>query len=350
MAKKTLSKTTQTTKRTRNVKPLVKGLENREEIRNEILEKFDIIPEEDKLMIFEALGVGGGTTKSKYYTCYMCGKLKQKKHFYSCTDVRCKSKISRICKECAESIVYNVDKYGVQHPLEKSRFFEVLEYLDKPYIEKLFDSAVVEAKAGNIGRDDYWKTYIVSVCRLKKYETLRWKDSDTNVITKYVDNINDDNTAAIDTNDNNSLNTIKTRSESNIDLDDTYTTNKKDVIKFVGYDPFEYYPIEEDKPLLYAQLVNFLDEESKNDGMKLAAIVQIVKKLNQAEKLNNAIDRYVNDINNMDSNQGVINKMADTSSKLMSVANSLAKDNGINTIVPIQSDLYVKIHLIAGKP
>ena len=62
------------------------------------------------------------------------------------------------------------------------------------------------------------------------------------------------------------------------------------------------------------------------------------------------MDRYINDINSMDTNQAVINKMADTSSKLMSVANNLAKDNGINTIVPIQSDLYVKIHLIAGKP
>ena len=85
--------------------------------------------------------------------------------------------------------------------------------------------------------------------------------------------------------------------------------------------------------------------------MKLAAIIQIVKKLNQAEKLNDSMDRYINDINSMDTNQAVINKMADTSSKLMSVANNLAKDNGIRKlIVPIQSDLYLKIHLIAGKP
>ena len=207
----------------------------------------------------------------------------------------------------------------------------------------LFNTAISEARLGNIGREDYWKTYIVGVCRLATYKTQRWKDSDKDALISRTGE-----TDLIDSSGN--LNDIHANIENNLEISETYKNNRDDVIKFVGYDPFENYPVETDKPLLYAQLVNFLDEECKNDGMKLAAIIQIVKKLNQAEKLNDSMDRYINDINSMDTNQAVINKMADTSSKLMSVANNLAKDNGIRKlIVPIQSDLYLKIHLIAGK-
>ena len=322
MAKKTLSKTSQATNKTSSNKSVVKNVKAREGIKNEIIEKLNSLPDTDRVDVFQTMGVGGDSSDGKYYTCYLCGNLYDRGKCYSCSDVRCKTKISRICKECAERIVYNKNEFDIVKPLERKNLYEVLEYLDKPFSNDLFNTAISEARLGNIGREDYWKTYIVSVCRLAAYKTQRWKDSDKDALISRTGE-----TDFIDSSGN--LNNINANIENNLEISETYKNNKNDVLKFVGYDPFENYPVEIDKPLLYAQLVNFLDEECKNDGMKLAAIIQIVKKLNQAEKLNDAIDRYINDYQSMDANQAIINKMADTSSKLMSIVNNLAKENGI---------------------
>ena len=106
--------------------------------------------------------------------------------------------------------------------------------------------------------------------------------------------------------------------------------NRRDIIHAIGYDPFENYPVEEDKPILYAQLNSFIDDETKNDGMKMGAVIQIVKKLNQAEKLNDQIDKYISDTSHAADNMPLIDKMAGSSQKLMNVATTLAKDNGIS--------------------
>ena len=97
-----------------------------------------------------------------------------------------------------------------------------------------------------------------------------------------------------------------------------------------GYDPFANYPIEDDKPLLYAQVVSFIDEETKNDGMKMNAVIQIVKSFNQISKINDAIDDLSSDTMKLNNNNGTIKQLADTVSKLLSGANALAKDNGIS--------------------
>ena len=64
--------------------------------------------------------------------------------------------------------------------------------------------------------------------------------------------------------------------------------------------------------------------------MKMGAVIQIVKKLNQAEKLNDQIDKYISDSSHAADNMPLIDKMASSSQKLMNVATTLAKDNGIS--------------------
>ena len=96
------------------------------------------------------------------------------------------------------------------------------------------------------------------------------------------------------------------------------------------YDPFSSYPVEEDKPVLYAQLISFIDDETKNDGMKMNAVIQIVKSFNQIRKINDAIDELSSDTMKLNNNNGTIKQLADTVSKLLAGANALAKDNGIS--------------------
>lgn len=59
--------------------------------------------------------------------------------------------------------------------------------------------------------------------------------------------------------------------------------------------------------------------------MKMGAVIQIVKKLNQAEKLNDQIDKYISDSSHAADNMPLIDKMASSSQKLMNVASTLAE-------------------------
>ena len=47
--------------------------------------------------------------------CYLCDTLKDRSHFYTVTDPRCKSGLSRICKECAKDIALRKDINGEWH-------------------------------------------------------------------------------------------------------------------------------------------------------------------------------------------------------------------------------------------
>ena len=88
--------------------------------------------------------------------------------------------------------------------------------------------------------------------------------------------------------------------------------------------------MEQDLPVLYAKLISFIDEETKNDGMKMNAVIQIVQSFNQIQKLNDAINELSADTSKLNANNGTIKQHADTISKLLSGANALAKDNGIS--------------------
>lgn len=283
--------------------------------RNEIVKSFEDLNDNDTLEILERVGAG-----SKYFTCYMCGKIKKADDFYKSTDANIQTGITRICKDCCSDIVYGTHD-GEKNIPTKETLFNVLEYLDKPYIENLFSSAELRAEADAEGgkMPDFWKYYITTV-NMPAHRTERWRDSE-GLKKTYL---------TLGT----SLRPEAIRVEESPDQQrenrERYEINKRDTIKFCGYDPFASYPIESDKPRLYAQIVNFLDDESKSDGLKLAAIIQIVKRLNQAEKLNEQIDFLLNDTNNVTANQALINKMMDTSKKNMDIATNLARDNGIS--------------------
>lgn len=182
--------------------------------------------------------------------------------------------------------------------------YSALEYLDYPWTYAIYSSAVEQSK--NNGADA-WAEYVRVVCS-KPYQFMRFKDSDA---FNKASVLNAENSGGDETQET---------------LDEEFEFNKRDVIRMCGYDPFENYPIIADLPRLYGQLISFIDEETKSDGMKMGAVIQIVKKLNQAEKINAQLDYYVNDADAV----GLVDKLASSSQKLMSVATNLAKDNGIS--------------------
>jgi hypothetical protein len=252
-------------------------------------------------------------TREKFL-CYCCGEMKARSKFYQSSDPFNFVKVTCYCKECIEKIARNYNKTSKQFgDVTKQSLCLALERLDLPFIETLWESSYNEVHDPSLDRPktNVWAAYIKNV-KLPQYNGMRWRDGD--LFKKgEVKNIDED-------------------FERNLtpEVLDEYKTNKKDIIRLVGYDPFANYPVEQDLPVLYAKLISFIDEETKNDGMKMNAVIQIVQSFNQIQKLNDAINELSADTSKLNANNGTIKQHADTISKLLSGANALAKDNGIS--------------------
>ena len=258
------------------------------------------------------------TTKEEAVTekflCYCCGSEKKRSEFYKSSDPFNSVGVTPYCKNCLERIARNYNSTTKQFgDVTKQSLMLACERADVPYLEKLWDASYNEVHDPSLKqpKTNVWAAYIKNV-KMPQYNGMRWRDGD---LFK----------------DGESKNTEE-NFERNLtpEVLDEYKTNKKDVIRLIGYDPFANYPVEQDLPVLYAQLISFIDEETKNDGMKMNAVIQIVQAFNQIQKLNDAINELSADTQKLNANNGTIKQHADTISKLLSGANALAKDNGIS--------------------
>ena len=258
------------------------------------------------------------TTKEEAVTekflCYCCGDTKPRSKFYTSTDPFNSVKLTCYCKECLERIARNYNNTTKQFgDVTKQSLMLACERADVPYLEKLWDASYNEVHDPSLKqpKTNVWAAYIKNV-KMPQYNGMRWRDGD---LFKEGENKN-----------------TEENFERNLtpEVLDEYKTNKKDIIRLIGYDPFANYPVEQDLPVLYAQLISFIDEETKNDGMKMNAVIQIVQAFNQIQKLNDAINELSADTQRLHANNGTIKQHADTISKLLSGANALAKDNGIS--------------------
>lgn len=244
------------------------------------------------------------------FTCYLCGELKSDKDFYNCTDPLSKAHVTRVCKKCAEKLVYDIGPDKVKHAPTKESIKLTLEYLDKPYFEKLYEDSLQEAANTMSGKakNDVWTSYIKNVS-MKQYNTLRWRDGD---------GAGEGNSLFIDIPIDNSEEVKK-----------MFEINRRTVISALGYDPFES-AAEIDKPLMYNKLVGFLDESTQDDELKLGACVEIVHSLNQSEKINNVINALQRTPDSIIKNSATIKALEATKKDIMKTTLDLARDNGIS--------------------
>lgn len=259
--------------------------------------------------------------EKKRYLCPYCNKEKVETEFYMSSDPLVMTGKTTMCKDCAEKIARNWDPRTKEyHDCTKASVQEALERLDKPFLNKIWDSSYFEYINDNAGlkRTNIWASYIKNI-GMQQYRGMRWRDGDlfTSYKERALREAKDDSASA------------DVQSEIVKEAEE-YEINRRDVIRMVGYDPFLNYPIKEDKPILYAQLVSFIDDETKNDGMKMNAVIQIVQAFNQIQKINDAINDLTSDVRKLNNNNGTIKQLADTTTKLLSGANALAKDNGIS--------------------
>lgn len=273
--------------------------------------------------------------------CYMCDKHKPKDKFYGNTDPNVKSGITGICRECAKNIACRYDeKTGEYLGCTKESVMQALEYIDKPYIGKLWDAAYYELQDPTTPltskRKTIWGNYIKNVS-IGLYAGLRWKDSDIFTGNYYAGELKE----ALSSEEEEAIRLE--RIERQKELAEEFRKNREDVLRIYHYDPFEY-EAEEDKPIMYAQVSRMCDtsDESEDDVIKLNSIITIVKLTVQADKINRRIaelqngsmnDREIGTIKNLTAAQKSMNDSIISLSKesKLSKASSGTSTKGTNT-------------------
>lgn len=221
------------------------------------------------------------------YLCHYCLKEKKKADFYGSTNPRVLTGITFICKECVRKIALGWDEnrheFGV---CTKRTIMEALEAIDKPFLNKLWDSSYNSwANNDDPRKQTIWDSYITNVS-MKQYNGLRWRDGD--VFNVYIEDAKQ--VAALEIGNTEAAQTLIYSQE----VDGEFDKNRKDVIRLLGYDPFEGEKLE-DQPLLYSQLIGYLDAggDGNDDMMRTSSAITIVRGFLQQAKLDDKLAKVM---------------------------------------------------------
>ena len=250
--------------------------------------------------------------------CHMCDTIKSKDKFYLSTDPMCKSELTPICKECARKIALRVDKNGDEHEPTKESVQLALKYLNKPFLNRVWDASVQESENLVSGRIKYnpWTSYIKNIA-MGQYVGLTYQDSDMFKEKIIYDDEKTPENIAVGREDQ--------------DTYSDYLKNKKDVIRLLSYDPFEKEAIS-DQPLLYSQLLGILDssEEGNDDMVRTASAISIVRGFLQNSKIDDSLVKYMSDSANLQKNSGTIKSLQDSKKQCTSMIKDLAAESCIS--------------------
>lgn len=254
------------------------------------------------------------------YLCPYCNTVKKKSEFYVSTDPLVLTGVTHMCKECAKKIAMNYDeRTGEYGDCTKFSVQSTLERLDKPYYENLYNSSYVQANdpSNNSRHRTVWDAYMKNITSLNQYRTKRWQDGD--LFNAYRDKAEEQLTPIEEQLAENST-------PKDQEIYETYLKNKNSVIRLLGYDPFEA-EAENDKPLLYSQLVGYLDMGGENeDMMRNSSAITIVRGFLQQAKLDDMIAKSMATIG-AEGRAGEIKSLLDSKQKISSTITSLAEQS-----------------------
>ena len=259
------------------------------------------------------------TVSEKTYLCPYCNKEKKESKFYMSTDPLVLTGRTSMCKECAEKIARNWDENKQEFgDCTRSSIQAALERLDKPWIESLWESSYHEVydETKKVRRKSVWDAYIKNI-GMVQYKTMRWRDGD--LFNTYVEEARQ--VASIDIAKSENAKMLANSQE----VSNEFEKNKKDVIRLLGYDPFESEKLE-DQPLLYSQLIGYLDVsgEGNDDMMRTSSAITIVRGFLQNAKID---DRLARAMANSNSQTAEIKALLDSKQKLSSNISQLAEQS-----------------------
>ena len=259
------------------------------------------------------------TADDKKYLCQFCLKEKKKSEYYISTDPHVMTGIVPICKDCIRKIALSWDdnrkEYGA---CTKKSVMEALEYLDRPFLENLWNSSYAEwaDDTKERRRTTIWDCYIKNV-GLKNYNGMRWRDGD--IFQTYIEDAKQ--VAALESGNKEAAQTLIDSQE----VSNEFEKNRKDVIRLLGYDPFEGEKLE-DQPLLYSQMLGYLDNggDSNDDMMRTSSAITIVRGFSQQAKID---DKIAKAMANSNVNASELKTLLDAKKNLSATISQLAEQS-----------------------
>lgn len=259
------------------------------------------------------------TVDDKKYLCPYCLKEKKKSEFYVSTDPNVLTGITSMCRNCVKKIALNWDdnrqEFGT---CTKKSVMNALEYIDRPFFENLWNSSYGEwaNQDAKVRRTTVWDSYIKNVS-MKQYNGLRWRDGD--IFYTYVEDAKQ--VAELENGSKENAQTLVDSQEVN----NEFEKNRKDVIRLLGYDPFEGEKLE-DQPLLYSQLIGYLDSggDSNDDMMRTSSAITIVRGFSQQSKID---DKLAKAMANPNINPTELKTLLDAKKNLSSTISQLAEQS-----------------------
>ena len=249
------------------------------------------------------------------YICPHCGKKKKRSEFYVSTDPAGTIGVAFPCKDCSENIARRYDpRTGEYSDMTEASLKNALMYLDKPFIRTLWESAYNEVHDETLKKPkkNMWTAYIKNVTSLPQHRGQRWRDGDFD-----------------DVKSNTGPDEVLIDEYMAPDVAEELERNRRDVVRLVGYDPFEKEQLE-DKPLLYAQTVGYLDMGGNNDdAMRTSSVITIVRGFLQIQKLDDMIAQAMINATKTGSS-GEIKAYLDAKQKISSTISQLAEQNCIS--------------------
>jgi len=232
------------------------------------------------------------TTDEKKYLCPYCLKEKKKSEFYVSTDPKVLTGVTSMCKDCVRKIALawddNRQEFGV---CTKKTVMDALEYIDRPFLNKIWDSSYAEwANQGNqVRRTTIWDAYIKNIA-MNQYNGLRWRNGD--IFQTYIEDAKQ--VADMEFAKSSNVQLLADSQEVNTEFE----KNKNSVIRLLGYDPF-LSEKPEDQPLLYSQLVGYLDAggDSNEDMMRTSSAITIVRGFLQQAKIDDRLAKVMANTN-----------------------------------------------------
>lgn len=266
------------------------------------------------------------TEPDRKYLCPYCGKEKSKEYFYVSSDPLVVTGITTMCKDCASKIARNYNEAtGEYGDCTKASIQAALERLDKPWLEDIYESSYNEFNSASPSgkHPTLWATYIKNITSLGQYKGMRWHDGDIFATQQTQEKIKANKEEAYD---------AITPEEDKVEIPkdqeiyNEYMKNKSSVIRLLGYDPFGS-EAEADKPLLYSQLVGYLDLGGDNeDMMRTSSAITIVRGFLQQAKIDDMLSGAMKNIGK-DGKTGEIKSLLDSKQKISSTISTLAEQS-----------------------
>lgn len=259
------------------------------------------------------------TADDKKYLCHYCLKEKKRTEFYVSTNPLVMSGITFVCKDCVRKIALDWDdnrnEFGA---CTKKTVMEALEIIDRPFLNNLWDSSYAEwaNQEGQIRRPTIWDAYIKNVS-MPQYRGMRWRDGD--IFNTYVEDAKQ--VAALESGNKEAAQTLIDSQE----VSNEFEKNRKDVIRLLGYDPFEGEKLE-DQPLLYSQMLGYLDNggDSNDDMMRTSSAITIVRGFSQQAKID---DKIAKAMANSNVNASELKTLLDAKKNLSATISQLAEQS-----------------------